>query len=67
MGFREHRRPEYRGLRQIPGGSSTYPLTDSFYQRSFGTGVRHRGAAVVMQITANTAYAAPASYAAVIA
>ncbi len=67
VAVREHRRPEYRGLRQIPGGSSTYPLTDSFYQRSFGTGVRHRGAAAVMQITATAAYAAPAAYAAVIA
>lgn len=66
VGFREHRRPEYRGLRQI-GGRPDYPLQDSFYQRSWGTGVRHRGAAAVMQITASGTYTAPAVYSTVIA
>ncbi len=67
VGFREHQRPEYRGLRQIPGGSPNYPLTDSFYQRSFGTGVRHRGAAAVMQIKATGTYDVPAIWSSVIA
>lgn len=57
VGFREHTRPELRGLRQIPGGGA-YPLTESFYNRGCGTGVRHRGAAAVMQVTAGS-YVAP--------
>jgi hypothetical protein len=58
VGFREHRDPDYQGLRQIPG-RGVYPLQDSFYVRSFGVGVRHRSAAVVAQITAGSNYAAP--------
>jgi len=57
VGFRQHKRPEHQGLRQIPGGGA-YPLTDSFYNRGCGTGVRHRGAAVVLQVTAGS-YVAP--------
>jgi hypothetical protein len=58
VGFREHINPSYRGLRQIPG-KGQYPLIDMFYQRSFGVGVRHRGAAVAMQIKASGSYEAP--------
>lgn len=58
LGFREHKRPELRGLRQIPG-SGTYPLTSSFYSRGAGVGTRHRGAAALMQVTANATYTAP--------
>ncbi len=58
VAFREHVNQAYRGLRIIPGVSPAYPLTGSFYSRSFGCGVRHRGAAAVMQITANAAYTA---------
>lgn len=62
IGLRQHANPALRGLRIIPGSRSGYPLLDSFYNRGFGTGVRHRGAGVVMQITANAAYATPAAY-----
>ena len=60
VGFREARQPGYQGLRHIPG-PGPYPLQDSFYARGFGVGVRHRGAAVVMQVTTNTTYTPPAS------
>ncbi len=58
VGFREHVNPAYQGLRLIPG-HGPYPLQDSFLARGFGTGVRHRGAAAVCQVTAATAYTAP--------
>jgi hypothetical protein len=32
---------------------------DSFFARGFGVGTRHRGAAVVTQITTNAAYTPP--------
>jgi hypothetical protein len=50
VGIRQHQNPAYRNLRQIPGFVSAYPLQDSYFQRSFGVGVRHRGAAAVVQI-----------------
>ncbi len=65
IGIREHARPELRGLRLVQGRSNTYPLQDSYYQRGFGTGVRHRGAGLVMKIAATGAYTAPAAYAVV--
>jgi hypothetical protein len=58
VGFREHVNPAYAGLRHIPG-RGPYPLVDSFYARGFGVGTRHRGAAVVMQVTTNGSYTAP--------
>lgn len=58
VGFREHTNPAYRGLRIIPG-VGPYPLQESFLARSFGTGVRHRGAAVALQITENASYTPP--------
>jgi hypothetical protein len=67
IGFREHLRPEYRGLRQIPGSSSDYPLQDSYYTRTWGTGVRQRGGAAVVQVKAAGGYDIPAEYATVIA
>lgn len=48
----------YKGLRMIPGGGK-YPLIDHFYQRSFGVGTRHRGAACVFQVKASGSYEAP--------
>lgn len=60
LGFRQHIRSEYRGLRLLSGGSARYPLVDSFYSRGFGVGVRHRGAAAVMQIKESGPYAKPA-------
>lgn len=59
VGFREHINPAYRGLRLLPGSNLNYPLVDSFYTRGFGVGVRHRGAAAVMQIKASGTYDIP--------
>jgi hypothetical protein len=58
LAFREHKRPELKGLKEIPGGG-TYPLVDAYLVRGAGVGVRHRGAAAVMQVTINAAYTAP--------
>ncbi|ORB29511.1 hypothetical protein [Mycolicibacterium parafortuitum] len=58
VGFREHVNPSYAGLRHI-AGNGPYPIQDSFFVRSFGVGVRHRGAAAVCQITASASYTAP--------
>lgn len=58
IGFREHVNPAYQGLRHIPG-AGPYPIVDSFFARGFGVGTRHRGAAVVTQITTNTTYTPP--------
>lgn len=63
IGIREHANPKLRGLTIIPGQRSDYPLTDSFYRRGFGTGVRQRGAGFIVQVTANAAYTVPADYA----
>lgn len=62
VGIREHENAGLRGLRLVKGRDNDYPLTDSYYLHGFGTGIRHRGAGVVMQITANATYAAPAAY-----
>lgn len=64
IGFRQHQNAGLRGLRLVKGRDNDYPLIDSFYNRGFGTGVRHRGAGIVMQVTANAAYTVPAEYAA---
>ncbi len=60
VSFREHRRPELRGLRLLPGSQSGYPLTGGYYSRGFGTGVRHRGAAAVIQVSPDATYTPPA-------
>lgn len=62
VGIREHQNTSLRGLRLVKGPNPDYPLIDSFYNRGFGTGVRHRGGAVIMQIKASGAYAPPAAY-----
>jgi hypothetical protein len=59
IGVRQHRNTLYQGLRIIPGYRPAYPLQDSFFQRSFGVGVRHRGSAAVMQIKASGTYDPP--------
>jgi hypothetical protein len=61
IGLREHANAGLRGLRLVKGRDNDYPLIDSYYVRGFGTGVRQRGAGMVMKITAG-AYAAPAEY-----
>lgn len=63
IGIREHARTELRGLRIVKGRVPDYPLQDSMYQRGFGTGIRQRGAGVVMQIKATGSYVAPTQYA----
>lgn len=59
VGFREHQNAAFRGLRLVKGPDPNYPLVDSFYQRSFGTGIRQRGGSVVMQIKASGSYDIP--------
>lgn len=65
IGIREHARQELRGLRIVKGREPDYPLQDSYYQRGFGTGIRQRGAGVIMQIKVGAAnsYVVPAQYA----
>jgi hypothetical protein len=59
LAFREDVR--VKGLIQIPGNQSDYPLIDSFYTRAMGVGVRHRGAAAVMQVVSGT-YTPPSGF-----
>jgi hypothetical protein len=59
VGVRVHPDKAYQGLRLLPGNQAGYPLVDGFYQRGFGTGIRHRGAAVCLQCTTNASYAPP--------
>lgn len=61
IGLREHASTGLRGLRLVKGRDNDYPLIDSYYTRGFGTGVRQRGAGMVMQITAGS-YAIPTLY-----
>jgi hypothetical protein len=61
VGIREHANPNLRGLRLLAGDRTGYPLVNSYYSRGFGTGIRQRGGAAVMQITAG-AYAIPSQY-----
>lgn len=60
--FRQHSNSALQGLRIVGGHKADYPLQDSYWVRGFGTGVRHRLAGMVMQVTANAAYVAPALY-----
>jgi hypothetical protein len=64
VGLREHKNPIYRGLRILPGNDQRYPLIESYYSRGFGTGIRQRAGAVVMQIKAgvNADYEIPESF-----
>jgi hypothetical protein len=62
VGLREHANAAYRGLRLLPGNNQRYPLVDSYYSRGFGTGVRQRAAAAVMQVKASGSYDRPAAY-----
>lgn len=59
VGLREHANAAYRGLRLLPGNNQRYPLVDSFYSRGFGTGIRQRAGAAVMQIKASGSYDIP--------
>ncbi|NKR27515.1 hypothetical protein GS479_19360 [Rhodococcus hoagii] len=59
VAFRQHVNPAYQGLRMLPGRDQRYPLIESHYQRSFGTGVRYRGAACIVQVTPGNIYTPP--------
>jgi hypothetical protein len=63
VGLRQHANANLRGLRLVKGRTPNYPLIDSFWTAGYGFGVRHRGAGMVMQITAAGAYTIPAAYA----
>jgi hypothetical protein len=59
VGFRQHANTSLQGLRLVKGPNPDYPLIDSFYNRGFGTGIRQRGGAAVLQVTTSTTYTAP--------
>ena len=59
VGFREHHLPAYQGLRRIAGNTPGYPIIESFAQRTFGTGIRQRGAAVVIKVDTGSVYSPP--------
>lgn len=63
VGIREHAQTNLRGLRLVKGRNPDYPLIDSFWAVGFGTGIRHRGGGVVLEITADATYDPPAVYA----
>ncbi|WP_167098289.1 hypothetical protein [Mycobacterium sp. DL592] len=58
VAIRVHPNTKYQGLRLIPG-NGPYPIQESFAARGFGVGVRHRGAAVCIQVTTSGSYTAP--------
>lgn len=63
VGIREHQNSGMRGLQLVKGPQPDYPLVESYYRFGFGTGVRHRGAGYVMQITVSGSYTIPTQYA----
>lgn len=58
IGLRQHDNASLRGLKLIPAHVH-YPLVDSYYHHPIGSGVRHRGAGVVMQVKASGSYEVP--------
>jgi hypothetical protein len=60
IGFRQHHNPAYQGLRHLPG-EGPYPIVSTFSQRSFGVGVRQRGAAVCIQVDTGGTYTPPSN------
>lgn len=62
VGLRQHANSNLRGLRLVKGRNPDYPLVDSFWAVGFGTGVRHRGGGIVLELSANASYTAPAAY-----
>lgn len=63
IGLREHENSSLNGLQLVSEREGKYPLVDSYYVRGFGTGVRHRGAGVVMQVKASGSYTIPTAFA----
>jgi hypothetical protein len=62
VGVREHASPAWRGLKLMPGNQQRYPLIDGYYVHGFGTGIRRRTGAVLLQVTANASYTIPPQY-----
>ena len=62
VGYRQHAQSSLRGLKLVKGRNADYPLIDSFWTLGFGTGIRHRGAGIVMQITASGSYTTPSEF-----
>lgn len=62
VGIREHANAAYRGLRLLPGNQQGYPLVESFYGVGFGTGIRQRAGAAVLQVKASGSYDIPDQY-----
>jgi hypothetical protein len=62
VGIRQHENGSLRGVRLVKGRDNDYPLIDSFYVHGLGTGIRQRGAGVVMQITVSGTYTVPTEY-----
>lgn len=62
VGIREHSSAEWQGLRLLPGNQQRYPLVDGYYIHGFGTGIRRRTGAVILQIKASGSYAPPNAY-----
>lgn len=63
IGIREHPQSALRGLVIKPGDNSAYPLINSFFIQGLGAGVRTRGQAAIMQVTAAGSYTVPSVYA----
>jgi hypothetical protein len=63
VGVREHASPAWRGLKLMPGNQQRYPLIDGYYVHGFGTGIRRRTGAFLLQVTANASYTIPPQYA----
>jgi len=63
VGIRQHENASLQGLRLVKGLDNDYPLIDSYYVHGMGTGIRHRGAGVVMEIANGGSYTVPAAYA----
>jgi hypothetical protein len=62
VGLRQHANPALRGLRLIQGRRPDYPLTEAYYGRGIGSGIRKRGAGAVLQLTASGTYTQPTEY-----
>lgn len=62
VGLREHAQSNLRGLRLVKGRNADYPLIDSFWAAGFGTGIRHRGGGIVIELTADGTYDPPAAF-----
>jgi hypothetical protein len=62
VGIREHASAAWRGLKLMPGNQQRYPLIDGYYIHGFGTGIRRRTGAVLLQVTVDAAYTPPAKY-----